>query len=416
MKHQNLEKEVLNCLITNPELLIKYSGTLKPELFIDENKLCYEEFLSTENINVFEFDKKYSINRDCDLQIYHSFYKCLLLLHEYRIRRELKVIIQTTNSELNTEDIFDVIENLQISISKLTDFSGIRSDSIKHINEHIKEVYDVIEKNQTSKETLGIQTGIEDIDRFTTGFHGGQLIVIAGTPGAGKTTFVLNVLRHVAVCQKKSICFFSFEMSAFDLTTRLISMETDINSKKIMRGIISTEDLININKKIHNLTESSIYLDEGINNKLEDILNRMRKYKQRFNIEAIIIDYMQLIKIINSENRYKEVSEIARSLKNISKELNIPIFAVSSLNRSVENFADKRPKLSSLRESGEIEYAADIVAFLYAPFIKEENNPERDLVEFIIEKGRNIGMRTIPIMYNRETSKFSKWENERNVF
>lgn len=412
-----LENEVLIILCLYPDMFIKYSGTLNENLFTDDNKILYNEILkinNSKNKNLYEFTKKHNLDlSNVNVEVLCNFNKCLLILHEYRIKRELEKIVVKTLEKINNDDVFNAIEFVQIEISKLTDFSNIRSDNVKTISQHLADTLDIIGNNINKKEIQGIRTGIKDIDTFTTGFHGGQLIILAAQPGMGKTALALNIMRNCSIEDNKSCCFFSFEMSVFQLITRLLAMETDIDSKKLMRSKITIDDLREINSKINPLSQSKIIIDEGINNNLNDVLNRMRKYKQKYGTELFLIDYLHLIKSLKKERREQEVSDIARSLKNIAKELNVPVIALSQLNRNVEHNVNKEPRLSNLRESGEIEAAADIVIFLHNPHKDDKEKPElNNYVEFIIAKGRDIGMCNIALNFKKETSRFLLWENK----
>lgn len=250
-----------------------------------------------------------------------------------------------------------------------------------------KELEEIQERKKETQDILGIPTGINKLDKLTGGFLPGQLVVIASRPGIGKTTFALNIHHMFSVKMGKPSAIFSLEMSVQELAQRFLSMESEIPGTKLKTGNVSPAEFPRLLEAVDKLKDAPIYVDDT-STTLLDIKAKARRIVREKNIGLLTIDYLQLINLAGEgkgkENRQQEISYISRTLKNFAKELGIPIIALSQLSRKVEDRADKRPRLSDLRESGAIEQDADIVIFLY-----REDDKETNETEFIVAKNRN---------------------------
>ncbi|PTU31066.1 replicative DNA helicase [Stenotrophobium rhamnosiphilum] len=267
-----------------------------------------------------------------------------------------------------------------------------------------------IERMRTNPGSLaGLPTGFDDLDRLTTGFHAGDLVIIAGRPSMGKTSFAMNIAEHVALIEKKGVAVFSMEMPADQLALRVLSSFARIDMGKLRSGELEDRDWDRLTSEGGRVREAPLYIDAtGALSPLE-LRARARRMKQRHDIQLIIVDYIQLMQVPGTkENRTNEISEISRGLKALAKELEIPVIALSQLNRGVEQRDNKRPRMSDLRESGGIEQDADIVALLYRDEVYNKESPEKGTAEIIIVKQRNGPLDTVKAAF---LGKFTRFEN-----
>jgi len=264
-----------------------------------------------------------------------------------------------------------------------------------------------------------VPSGFTDLDRITSGWQRSDLIIIAARPGMGKTAFVLSLARNAAVRFKKPVAFFSLEMSSVQLVNRLISSETEISSEKLRRGDLNPVEWQQLNSKIAELTKAPIYIDDTPALNIFELRAKCRRLRAEKNIEMIVIDYLQLMGSEgNNRNgtREQEISQISRSLKSLSKELNIQILALSQLSRAVETRgASKRPQLSDLRESGAIEQDADMVMFIYRPeyynILETENGDSAvNLAQIIVAKNRNGALKDVNLKFISHLTRFTDFE------
>ncbi len=236
----------------------------------------------------------------------------------------------------------------------------------------------------------GLPTGYADFDAMTSGLQPTDLIILAARPAMGKTTFALNIAEYAAIKSKKGVAVFSMEMSASQLAMRLISSNGRINAQRLRTGQLEDEDWSRVTGAIRMLKETKIFIDDTPGVSPEILRSKCRRLKREHDLGLIVIDYLQLMSVPgNSENRATEISEISRSLKGLAKELNVPVIALSQLNRSLETRTDKRPVMADLRESGAIEQDADMIVFIYRDdYYNKENSPDKGLAEIIIGKHR----------------------------
>lgn len=260
----------------------------------------------------------------------------------------------------------------------------------------------------------GIPTGFVDIDKRTAGLHGSELILIAARPGMGKTSFALNIAQNVAVRSNVTVAIFNLEMPGIQLVNRMLSSEAMVNSDSLKKGNIKDEEWERIGEAVEVLSNSNIYIDDTSGITISEICARCRKLKLEKNLGMVVIDYIQLISSKGSEgNRQQEVAEISRALKILSKDLNIPVIALSQLNRSVEKRDVKEPALSDLRESGSIEQDADVVMFLYREGYYNDEAEEPNKTKCIFAKHRNGETGYDFLTWLGEYTKFSNWSGNR---
>lgn len=284
-----------------------------------------------------------------------------------------------------------------------------------HIREYLgQSVEKLAELSENNDDVTGVPTGFIDVDKRTAGLHGSELILIAARPGMGKTSFALNIAQNAAISEGVTVAIFNLEMPGIQLANRMLSSEAMVNSESIKKGNIKDEEWEKIGEAVDVLSRANIYIDDTSSITVSEICARCRKLKLEKNLGMVVIDYIQLISSKGGDgNRQQEVAEISRSLKILSKDLNIPVIALSQLNRSVEKRDVKEPALSDLRESGSIEQDADMVMFLYREGYYNEEAEEPNKTKCIFAKHRNGETGYEFLTWLGEYTKFSNWSGNR---
>ncbi len=262
---------------------------------------------------------------------------------------------------------------------------------------------------QSEGNVTGVSTGFDKFDEATTGLHPGELIIVAGRPSMGKTTFAMNIAENAAIGSRTPVAVFSMEMPGEQLAMRMISSLGRIDQHHIRTGQLTDEDWPRITSAVHMLSEASLFIDDTPAMSPGEVRARARRMKRKHGLGLIVVDYLQLMQVAGgSENRATEISEISRGLKALAKELGVPVIALSQLNRSLEQRTDKRPIMSDLRESGAIEQDADLIVFIYRDEVYNEDSPDKGMAEIIIAKQRNgpIGKSVLTFL-----GKYTKFEN-----
>ncbi|OAB47471.1 replicative DNA helicase [Paenibacillus antarcticus] len=297
---------------------------------------------------------------------------------------------------------------------KILEISNRRSGSgFVVIKDVLMEVFDKVEMLHENKGgTSGIPTGFVDLDKMTNGFQRNDLIIVAARPSVGKTAFALNIAQNVAVRANETVAIFSLEMSAPQLVQRMICAEANLDANVMRTGEFKDDDWAKLTMGISSLSEAQIYIDDTPGVTVADIRAKCRRLKKEKGLGMIVIDYLQLIqgRGKGGENRQQEVSEISRTLKQIARELELPVIALSQLSRGVEQRQDKRPMMSDLRESGSIEQDADIVSFLYRDDYYNADSEKKNIIEIIIAKQRNGPVGTVELVFLKNFNKFVNYE------
>jgi len=272
-----------------------------------------------------------------------------------------------------------------------------------------------------TKGLLGIASGFKDVDNFTGGWQSTDLIIVGGASSMGKTSFALALAYNAAKYTDTPTVIFSYEMSALQLLRRLASMESGISNRHITNGTLNNEELAEIHKTITKIESLPLFIDEGNITSLRYLVHRIKEYVKNKSINLVMIDYLQLVTVkTKSLNREQEVSKVARTLKNLAKELKITIIALSQLNRGVGLRNNSKPTLSDLRESGEIEQAADVVMLIYRPEYygieyDDNGNNAKGTANIIFAKGRNIGVGEITLTFKSDITKFINYDKHNEV-
>lgn len=317
--------------------------------------------------------------------------------------------ISKTARESDSSSSDQVIDNAEERILSLRD-DFKRSAGPKEIRDLLGPVYSFIqEANESGDSLIGVSTGFSEIDEITLGFQRSDLIVIAGRPSMGKTALALNIAENVARQTDRTVLIFSMEMSAEQVVRRFISSIANIDLQRLMRGQLQDNDWEGIDKALSVLSNKKILLDDTPALSPTELRARSRRVKrENKDLAMIVVDYIGLMQIPGkSENRVTEISEISRSLKALAKELDVPVVAISQLNRAVESRPNKRPILSDLRDSGAIEQDADVIAFLYRHEYYDRSDLEnKGKAEINIAKQRNGPTRTTSLAFRDSVARF----------
>lgn len=330
----------------------------------------------------------------------------------------LRRLIKTTEDiaaqcYLSKEDTDVILEKTEKSIFQLLQNHSGAKDFVP-IREIVLNSLDAIEEAAKNKGSVtGIPTGFVDLDYKLTGLHPSELILVAARPAMGKTAFVLNIAQHVAFKHDYKVAIFSLEMSKEQLVTRLMSMESMVDSQLIRTGNLKDTDWEKLMESAGVIGNSNLMIDDTPGITIAELRSKCRKYKQSTGLDLIIIDYLQLMSGSSkrsNESRQQEISEISRSLKALARECDVPIIALSQLSRAVESRQDHRPMLSDLRESGAIEQDADVVMFLYRDEYYNPDTEKKNLAEVIVAKQRSGATGTIELVWLGQYTKFANKE------
>ncbi len=331
-----------------------------------------------------------------------------------RERAILRLLIETgsdisdrafSTDGTDIKDLLDAAERQVFNISEKRQ----RHNGPKDISSVLALATDRIDQLYQNKGQLsGLSSGFIDVDEMTSGFHEGELIIIAGRPSMGKTAIAMNMAEHAAIKGDKPVLVFSMEMPAEALALRMISSLGRIDQHKVRTGQLDDDDWPRVTSAIEILSTSKLFIDDTPALSPVEMRSRARRLaREHGSLGMIVVDYLQLMQVTGSkENRTNEISEISRSLKALAKELSVPVVALSQLNRSLESRTDKRPMMSDLRESGAIEQDADLIGFIYRDEVYHPDTPDKGRAEFIIAKQRNGPIGRVNLTFLGEFTRF----------
>ena len=314
------------------------------------------------------------------------------------------------------KEVSDILDNVEQSIFNIT--QNRLKGGFTQINPILLEALEKLEQTRSKGGTvIGVPSGLLDLDDITSGFQDGDLIIVAGRPGMGKTSLALSMLRNAALDYKIGVGMFSLEMSNSQLAMRLLCSEARVDSHFVRTGKLPPKLWKNLGISAGELEEAPIFLDDTPALTVLELRAKARRLKAEKNVGMIVVDYLQLMQGPKSiESRQQEISVISRSLKALAKELDIPIIALSQLSRAVEQRADRKPQLSDLRESGAIEQDADVVIFLYRPWIYSQDDDDDGRAEIIISKQRNGPTGTVRASFINKYAKFENYSEDQMPF
>lgn len=310
---------------------------------------------------------------------------------------------------LGHDKIEYIMEETEQKIFRLVQ-NSTGSKDITSINKIVINVLNEIEEAARNKgKVTGLSTGFVDLDNMLTGMHGGELLLVAARPAMGKTAFVLNIAHDLAVMHSVPCAIFSLEMSKEQLVSRMIAIDAMVDSKKMKLGDLPNEDWDKVTESMEAIARSPIYIEDNSAITISELRSKCRKLKQNYNIQLIILDYLQLMSSARPvESRQQFIADVSRSLKNLARELNVPIIALSQLSRAVDSRPDHKPVLSDLRESGSIEQDADVVMFIYRDeYYNPETTTKPQTAEIIIAKQRSGETGSIDLRWLGRYTKFA---------
>lgn len=321
----------------------------------------------------------------------------------------------TLSGELNQlafddgKEITDILDQAEQSIFAISQRQDRKS--FAPIKETLAESFERLDELQKNGDEIrGVATGFMDLDQTLAGFQKSNLVILAARPGMGKTAFSLNMAQHMAVTLKKKVGFFSLEMSKEELVDRLLVSQADIDAWRLKTGRLDQQDFLKISEAMGVLAEASFFIDDTPGLSIFEMRTRARRLMAEHKIDILFVDYLQLAHGRTTDNRVQEVAEISQGLKNIARELKIPVVALSQLSRAIESRGEKTPQLSDLRESGSIEQDADVVMFLY-----RKDDDIRESVNLKIAKHRNGGLNDIDLYFKGDRIKFFGMERKKTA-
>jgi replicative DNA helicase len=313
-----------------------------------------------------------------------------IVLEKHLLRTLIKVSHDVSKDAFeDSQDVDQILDSAESAIFNISE-KRLRG-GFKHIDPILHHAFEELDKIASKPGSVtGVASGLMDLDDITSGFHPGELIIVAGRPGMGKTALALSMGRNAAVLGKTGVGMFSLEMANHHLAMRLLCAEGRVDSHLVRTGKLPKSQWKNLSIAVGSLAEAPIYLDDTPGMSVLEVRAKARRLKAEKNVGLIIVDYLQLMSgPKGSESRQQEISQISRSLKNLAKEIDLPVIGLSQLSRAVESRSDRRPQLSDLRESGAIEQDADVVIFLYRPWVYTQEEDDRGKAEIIVAKQRN---------------------------
>lgn len=438
------EQSLLGALMQEPEKLVEVKAAVDAEDFYDEkNKDIYNAILRLDEAEIipdtttiFEEINNSGAFKSMDASLYivelyditpstRNIMHYANLVKRYSIYREIRSVLLSSTEEMNqgNADIDSLTANLFDQVERAMERA--KTSQFKNMKDITGEVFqEIVARMSGEGQNIAIPTGFSTLDQIV-GLGKGDLVILAARPSMGKTAFALNIALNVAgknhrdESEKKTVALFSLEMGADQLVSRMICSEGMLDSEKIKKGTLDNDDMMKLETAVHFLNQKNIFIEDSAFIKVNEVKAKCKLLKNEHGLDLVVIDYLQLLQgSKRTDNRQQEVSEISRSLKQMARELDCPVIALSQLSRSVESRHDKRPMMSDLRESGSIEQDADIVSFLYrSDYYRSEDADENEVqepsdvstVEVIIAKNRNgqTGTAELAFMkrYNRFVSK-----------
>lgn len=424
---QNVEVEqsILGCMLMDKDAIITVSAWLLPEHFYDERHvLIYSAILDLFNnglpvdlITIVDKLKKQKklVNAGGATYIADLVTTVATSAHaeeygeiikESAMRRGLisaaREITEMAFDE--TSGIDDVIDRSERQVFDVAQ-TGTKSNFV-HIKDLLKDAYERAERADSDESYLGISTGFKDLDDLLGGFQKSDLIILAARPSVGKTSLALDMMRHAALQEKKTVAFFSLEMSKTQIMDRLLGMQSNIPFWEIRTGRLSDKKFMKLADTMGELADANIYIDDQAGQHINAIRTKARRLAMERGLDIIFVDYLQLMHGTNMESRTLEVGEISQGLKNIAKELDVPVVALSQLSRAIEQRQGRRPQLSDLRESGSIEQDADVVMFIDREETWNPDTENKGVGELIIAKHRNGPTGVVKLAFVNDIASF----------
>lgn len=422
-----IENMILGNIVQDSQKYYEHAQVFNPLMFEDINNLyIYKAFIKLIDNGVepdiISLNKEIGNKKKLSQSLVSLVNQPLLMPSEFQTG--MYQLYESSQRKLLASGVIDINNSLQNSesIDKIKDMVDSLQNKINNPNENkqqtlLSQLVDFTEDlaNKRSTEGIsGITTGFGSLDDFTNGWQKTDLIIIGGASSMGKTSFAVTTAFNAALANK-AIAVFSYEMSSLQLIQRMVSLDSGVHSHWIRKGALDDKEMKKINKSVAKIENLPIIIDDCHQTSLSYLLSKIKQYAITNKVELVLVDYLQLVSA-SGGSREQEVSKVARALKNIAKELNVAVIALSQLNRGVGMRHNSKPTMADLRESGEIEQAADIVALIYRPEYyglheDESGNPTSGLAKIIFAKGRNIGVGEINLKFIANLTKFEDYES-----
>lgn len=424
---QNIEaeKSVLGSVLLDKDALINVAGWLQPGHFYDDrHAIIYQNILELfdhglpiDLVTVSDRLKKKKqltkVGGRAYLAELASFVPTSAHAEEYAnivkenaTRRGLitsasEITTLSMDESIDIDEVVDKSETLLFNVAQ----EGVKSNFI-HVKDLLKDAYERAAHAKDTDDYAGISTGFRDLDVLLGGFQKSDLIILAARPSVGKTSLALDMIRHAALIEKKNVAFFSLEMSNMQIMDRLLGMQSGIPFWEIRTNKLNDEKIVKLANTMGELGDANIYIDDSAGQHINQVRTKARRLKIEHGVDIIFVDYLQLMHGSNKESRTLEVSEVSQGLKNLAKELDIPVIALSQLSRAIEQRQGRRPQLSDLRESGSIEQDADVVIFLDREETWNPDTEKKGSAEVFVAKHRNGPTGTVELAFVKEIASF----------
>ncbi len=424
---QEAEESVLGAMFIDKDAVIAVAEFLSPEDFYDERlkevyQACidlYEERIPIDVLTVTDRLKKRKVLKEVGSSSYLAELANKVptaahvehygkIVKDTATKRSLmsvasKLVDVSMDEGLAANEVLDRAESAIFSLSQKS-----LSKAFTSVRETLAESFDRLDELHKSGGGIrGVPTGFHDLDDALAGLQQSNLIILAARPGVGKTTLAMNIAQYVAVELKRPVGFFSLEMSREELVDRLLVAQADIDAWRLKTGKLSEDDFSKLSDAMGVLAEAPLYIDDTPALSVLEMRTKARRLQVESGLDLLVVDYLQLARSRNLENRVQEVSEISQGMKNLARELKIPVIVLSQLSRAVETRGGKKPQLADLRESGSIEQDADVVMFLWR---EDDENPENIMLD--ISKHRNGPLRSVPLRFKGDRIRFYSRDNK----
>ncbi|MDD3474472.1 MAG: replicative DNA helicase [Candidatus Dojkabacteria bacterium] len=419
------EKSLLGSMLLDKDAIIEVSGWLRPQHFYDprhakiyENILyLFENGLPIDVVTISDRLKKQkeltkiggraylaelsnSVPTAAHAEEYGNIVK------ESATRRGLissatQIVEMSYDEEQPVHEVVDKSEKLLYDVAQ----EGIKANFV-HIKELLKDAYERAAKAQDADELRGISTGFKDLDALLGGYQKSDLVILAARPSVGKTALALDMMRHAAIHEKKNIAFFSLEMSKVQIMDRLLGMQSGVPFWKIRTNQVTDDEVMKLSNTMGLMADANIFIDDMAGQHINQVRTKARRLAMERGVDIIFLDYLQLMHGNSTESRTLEVAEVSQGLKNLAKELDIPVVALSQLSRAIEQRQNRRPQLSDLRESGSIEQDADVVMFIDREETWNPDTEKKGVGELFIAKHRNGPTGVVELAFVNEIASF----------
>ena len=421
------ERSVLGAIMLDPEAIIQIAEKIRPSSFYEPtHQLIYEVmselFEQRTPIDAVTVTNALKKKKQLDkvggsaaiAELTNAVSSASNITHYAKLVAEasLRRTMISASAEMNdkafdeTVPIQEIIDSTEQQVFGLSQEQS--SKAFVKIKDTLAESFERLDELQRSGSDMrGLPTGFSDLDAILAGLHKSNLIILAARPATGKTAFSLNISQHIAVTHKKKVGFFSLEMSKEELVDRLLVSQSDIDAWRLKTGRLDQQDFLKLSDGMGVLAEAEIFIDDTPGLSISEMRTKARRLMMEHQIDFLVVDYLQLAHGRTRDNRVQEVAEISQGLKNIARELRVPVLALSQLSRAVESRGEKVPQLSDLRESGSIEQDADVVLFLYR---KDDDN--RESVSVKVAKHRNGAVGDVDLYFRGDRMKFYGMESK----